>query len=246
MIKRPTDNNKEDENNNGELGSKSIPVDSKEDEIQNVDIDFQTEDLASEYVKKETKQSSDSKSSIDPNTPVDKLQDDIKSYEQNKSGKLEYKDFVRFAEFIITLIDTTVSTALNWWAKDTSINAYSLPSQNRKLLIEQLALILAKYQSKFSIEFMFLMGLFVLYAPAAISANKRKKEIAISKRRIDRQERQVEKKPNESHYRHNPDKYNPEQDVKEPEKEKEVKVEPEEKEIKVPLKRKRGTQPKAY
>lgn len=157
------------------LDSRDIPVDVKDDEPQTQRVDFQEEDLASQFASQQTKPSKD-EGGIDPNTPADTLQKDILDYENSKSGKMEYKDFLKFSEFLITLIDTAISTGLRWFAKDTSSSAYSMPSANRKLLVEQLALILAKYQAKFSIEFMFFMGLIIMYAPAFIAAAKNRKD----------------------------------------------------------------------
>lgn len=217
--------------------SRQIPVDSKEEEAQSVKVDFQEEDLASEFASKQTKTSSD-QGTIDPNTSADKLQKDILDYENSKSGKLEYKDFLKIAEFLITLIDTSVSTALNWWAKDTSSTAYSLPASNRKLLTEQLALILAKYQSKFSIEFMFFMGLIVMYAPSFMASMANRKTNMIKGKKIAKElaDKEKDKQPGDNYFRHNPE---------EP---KELPPTPIKEEINVPVikKRRPGKQPKAY
>lgn len=227
--------------------SKEIPVDAKEDQPQNVRVDFQEEDFASQYASQQT-HNSDEDNGIDPNTPADKLQEDIADYEESKTKKYEYKDFVKMAEFIITLIDTGLSMTLNWWAKDSASSAYSMPASNKKLLIDQLALILAKYQTKFSIEFTFFVGLVLLYAPAALAANKnRKQNILLTKKAAKEEEKQAsappEKKPNEPYF-----KYKPEADILE---KLEVKPDSIEKEkvfetIKFGKKRKPGKQPKAW
>lgn len=237
-IKKPEEKELE-ETNNGR--SKEIPVDNHEEETQTHIVDFQEEDLASEYASKQTKASEDKGNGINPNASAEDLQKGIADYEASKSGKLEYKDFYKISEFIITMLDTTVSSALNWFAKDTASSAYSLPASNKKLLTEQLALVLAKYQTKFSIEFTFFMGLILLYAPSFLAAFSRRKENKkITKTRRD------EKKVDQSHYRHIPEDDLPVEDNNENVKEEKKKDKILEREPRVPLKRQKGKQPKAF
>ncbi len=156
--------------------SKEIPVDNKEEELEQVRIDFQDEDLASEFAATPTKNSADKGPSINPNTPADKIGEDVKNYEASKSGTLEYKDLLDTAKFLIGLFDTALSTALNWFAKDTSITAYSMTADQKKTLSEQLALILGKYQASFKVEFTFFIALIVMSAPYAIASVKNRKK----------------------------------------------------------------------
>lgn len=240
-IKTPDKKNNNSSNNKDEnqeqTKSKTISIDLENiEEPESVQMEFtDDEETANAHAKTQTKISKDDSDPIDPDTPIDKVQRDVAEYEQSKSGTLQYKDLKQMATFIITLIDTAFATAFRLFARDTSSSAYAMPAENKKLLIEQLALILGKYQSKFKIEFVFFSSLFVLYAPAAISAfNKRKETSKIKKvKPEDRKENPW--------YKRDPEKVAEKVEEKIIEKEKEKVVE----EIKLP-KRKPGKQPKLY
>ena len=45
------------------------------------------------------------------------------------------------------------------------------------MLVYQLTLILTKYQAKFSVEFMFILTILIVYAPAFMKARTRRKEL---------------------------------------------------------------------
>lgn len=199
-ITKPNENEVKEELKNTNAKTTTIPVEETKDEEENIQVDFQDENSANQFASKQTKPSSDTTTNdgIDPHTSQEDLQKQVLDYENSKSGKLEYKDFLQFSEFIINLIDITVSTALNWFAKDTGNNAYSLPAPNKKLLIQQLALILSKYQSKFKIEFIFFMGLVVMYSGPAITAwNTRKEKIKLNPKKDTKTFKAEEKKSEE-------------------------------------------------
>lgn len=244
-IKTPDKKNNNSSNNKDEnqeqAKSKTISIDLENiEEPESVQMEFtDDEETANAHAKTQTKISKDDSDLIDPNTPIDKVQRDVAEYEQSKSGTLQYKDLKQMATFIITLIDTALSTAFRLFARDTSSSAYAMPAENKKLLIEQLALILGKYQSKFKIEFVFFSSLLVLYAPAAISAFNNRKKVGNA---LKAAKQNKPKDPGTPYYSR--------QVAEEIEKSKNESLEekPEEKiveQIKLP-KRKRGTQPKAY
>lgn len=218
--------------------TKDIPVDFGDDENDSVPVDFQSEDVANAFASKPTKDNRHSET-IDSNSSTDKIRDDIRSYEESKVSKMEYKDFLKISEFVMKLIDTSISSALNWIAKDTSSSAYSIEAESRKMLSEQLALILTKYQQKFSIEFLFFMGLIVIYTPPTIAAIKMKNTKKSVKAHNDNMAREREKQPSEAFYRYNKEEYRPEPEVKKQEEVLET--------LEVPIKkRNRGKQPKAF
>lgn len=95
---------------------------------------------------------------------------------KKKADDITPEDFYDIAEFIMSLIDATAASALKWWAKDSADSPYSLPEKKKNKLTKQLAKILIKYNAKFSIEFMFLIGLCIMYIPAFRLARKTRKE----------------------------------------------------------------------
>lgn len=194
MIKKPE--NKEDLNENK---SQEIPVDEPTHENESVKVDFMSEESASSFSSQQTKASKDT---IDPNTSADEIKKQVEDYENSKSGKLEYKDLLQYAVWIINTVDVAFSTALNWFAKDSSVTAYSIPEANKKILSQQLAMILSKYQSKFKIEFVFLIGLVVMYSAPVIAAVENRKQKKIQAKRSSKIEN--EKTPDKPFYRHEP------------------------------------------
>lgn len=226
-LKKPENNSKKNKNNEEEvIESKNIPIEVNEEQ-DSVQIDFQEEDSANAYVAEPTKPNKDEEQeSIDPNTPVSKIQEDLHNYEQSKSGVLEFKDLLKQAEFLITLFDTAMSMFFKWLAKDSSTSAYSMPASNKKILTEQLALILAKYQTSFKVEYRLFAGLLILYSPMAIAAVQNRKKQT--------------KKPNDKKIiLNNNEKENiPEQNEIKKQEDKPLDS------INVPFKRKRGAQPK--
>jgi len=157
----------------GEVGKKQAG--------EKVTIDFMDEQHINSFTSSQSKKAADNTEQSTGNfankTP-EEIQSEIKKAEEDSKKNFTAKDFEDIASFIIFLIDTGLASALKWWSKDTSESAYSLPEKKKQMLSYQLSLILMKYQAKFSIEFMFILTIFVVYIPAFMLAKKRKKEIA--------------------------------------------------------------------
>lgn len=175
----------------GENKNKKVSLDPNEDieDDEPLQAEFEEESAANSFASQPTKENKSE--DIDPHMSAEEVQRQTLEFESSRSGKLEYKDLKQTAEFIITLMDTALSTAFKLIARDTSSSAYSMPAPNKKILIEQLALILSKYQAKFKIEFLFFMGLIVLYAPMGIAAVKHRKITTPKKKVVEEKKSQV-------------------------------------------------------
>lgn len=156
--------------------TKQIRIDEEPIEDETVTVSFQDEELASHFATKQTKVSKDDGDLIDPKTSVEDLQKQISDHEESKSGKMDYDSLKQTATLLINIMDTGLATFFNWFGQDKGLKDYALPATNKKLLIEQLTLVLAKYQSKFKIEFVFFMALIVMWSPMAVSAVQSRKE----------------------------------------------------------------------
>lgn len=162
------------------LGEKEIKLSDvgKPDLNEKVKINFLNEESVENFTASKSKQS-ENKVEENENFFKGKTTEEVKtliSEEQKKSEKIDPETFYDIAAFLIFLIDATMSTALRWFAKDTSDSAYSLSNLKQQKLTKQLALILIKYQAKFSIEFMFLISIVILYIPAFLLAKSNRKE----------------------------------------------------------------------
>lgn len=143
-------------------------------------IDFMNEDHVTSFTASKAKEStsnegSNSKSMFEGETS-DSLRDKIKDAESSFQKQFTPDDFKEIAQFLITLIDTGISSALKWWSKDTTDAPYSLGKEKQNKLVYQLTLLLVKYQAKFSLEFMFLLTILFMYAGPFLAARKRVKE----------------------------------------------------------------------
>lgn len=156
----------------GETGKKQVG--------EKTTIDFMSEEHINSFTasnsKKSEENTEDTKSKFDGKS-VEDLQKEIKEAEKDSSKNFTAKDFEDIARFLIFLIDTGISSGLKWWGKDTSDTAYSLPEKKKEMLVYQLTLILTKYQAKFSIEFMFIATILLVYAPAFMKAKRRRTEL---------------------------------------------------------------------
>lgn len=149
----------------------------KNEEEENVVIDFNNTENIEQFTASSSKKSENQNSRLfDENTTAEDLRQKIQE-EEEKSKDFKAKDFEDIARFIIFLIDSSISAGLRWWAKDTSDTAYQISKTKQEQLVSQLTLILVKYQTKFSIEFMFLITVLVLYIPPFMRARERRKEL---------------------------------------------------------------------
>lgn len=181
-IKTPDKNKTESIKDDSELlsnettANRKISIDPNEDveEDENVQAEFEEEDAATLFAAQPTRENQD-KTEIPGNTSAEEVKKQVLEYEESKSGKLEYKDLKQYATVIVTLIDVSFSTLFKLFARDSARSVYELSKPNKEILIEQLTLILAKYQSRFKVEFMFFISLIIMYAPAGVEAFKNRK-----------------------------------------------------------------------
>lgn len=149
---------------------KSTLVDLKEEKTEaseKVVVDFMNNNNYDEVLKKKSKkaeeESEEETTSSFAGKSAEEVRQEIKNAEEQSKQNFSAKDMEEIAKVIVMVLDTSISTGLRMWSKDTSDSAYSITAEKRKMLEYQLSLILVKYQSKFSIEFMFLISLVVCY-----------------------------------------------------------------------------------
>lgn len=156
-------------------GTKEVSADSNQDPDQTFTVEFTDENYAKNITQKQTKVAEEIPR-IDSNTPADKVKADNEKYEVQKNQKLTFGHYREIAGTIIHIMDVGASSALNFIARDTARQAYAMHKSDKDALIEQLAIILCKYQSKFSSEFAFLLLLLAIYTGPAMAAFRRRKE----------------------------------------------------------------------
>lgn len=181
-IRTPSTNNKEEPSTT----TREIPVEQPQMKDETVPVDFQDEDMAQQFAGASTKPTDDGPPKYDPNTPADEVAKDVNAHEATQITKLKYQDLQKFAEWIMNLIDTSVASGLKWLARDSSITAYQMPKQSKEMLTEQLAIMLSRHQSKMRVEFVFLIGLMMVYSIPVYSAIQSRKNNNRQVRRDDR------------------------------------------------------------
>lgn len=164
-----------------EIKSETIDINQqKVESTEKVKVDFMNDNTYDDVMKKKSKKAEplddDSKSQFGDKTQ-EQLREEIKQAEEQSKNSFSAKDMEDIAKVIIMIIDTGISTGLRMWSKDTSDTAYSITADKRKMLEYSLTLILVKYQSKFSVEFMFLVSLVICYMVPFQKARERRREI---------------------------------------------------------------------
>lgn len=162
---------------------KSETIDLKQEKTETtekVKVDFMNDNSYDDVIKKKSKKaeaSTEETESQFAGKSQEELRQEIKNAEEQSKNNFSAKDMEEIAKVIVMIFDTGISTGLRMWAKDTSDTAYSITADKRKMLEYQLSLILVKYQSKFSIEFMFLVSLVICYLVPFTKARERRREM---------------------------------------------------------------------
>ena len=136
-----------------------------------VKVNFMDDKYTDDFINKGTKQAVFNETTT---TAENITAEDIRK-EEEKLPSLGYTDFLVFAEFIMEVIDMSVSTGLRFYAKDTSYTAYELPKPRMDKLSKMLALIMVKYQARLKIEIIFLVSLVAAYSGPFIKAKNNRK-----------------------------------------------------------------------
>ncbi len=139
-------------------------------------VNFLKNDFIKEEVGKKTAKAKEPEPESS-NETVSEIQDKIKKEEEQSEEQFTPEDFELFAEIIIDIIDIGFTSGLRWYAKDTSDTTYTITEKKKKTLVSQLTRILIKYQQKFSIEFMFIITILMVYATPFRAARSHRKKV---------------------------------------------------------------------
>lgn len=206
-IKTPEDTKNESNEKIQKPITREIDVDLN-DEPDRMQVDFEDETVANSFASAPTKPSKDNGPKINPDTPVEQIKSEIADYENNK-GIATHKDLLKQAKFIIGMYDTGAATVCDMISGNKSRTSnYKMLPEEKDLLSGQLALILAKYQHKFKIEYSFLVGLLLIAGAnvtQAVQDKKKNKALKPEKQIVEK----PEKKPNEPGYKHNGEEIKP-------------------------------------
>jgi len=177
-VKKSSDNIENSETI--DLSAKNAGV----DEDNNVKVNFMNNAFMGDFIEKESERSKDNEDVVDKGGKPGDTKTGGKADAKEQPGaeasdgkSFSNEDFQDFAEVAIDIIDMGISTALRFWAKDTSTAEYELPTDKKRRLTRQLANLFMKYQTKFSLEFMFVVTLLICYSVPVSKANKKRKLI---------------------------------------------------------------------
>lgn len=170
------ESNKPEKPENHLRGSETISLDDgkRKDVNEKIKMEFMSDDALKSFVKKPTKEATQEENQFS-NKSVEELKEQIKQEEVAAAQKFTVKDFEDISGFLIELIDTGISTGLRFWSGDTTSAPYEIPVSKKNMLKSQLTLILVKYQTKFSLEFMFLASIIIVYSIPFMKAREYRK-----------------------------------------------------------------------
>lgn len=158
--------------------TEEVDLDTKGPERQTkTKVNFVNEDFMAGFVKQKTRESTekkDEKGATDGKT-VAEIQEQIKKEEANPNNQFSKEELMDFAEVFIDIVDLGISSGLRFWAGDTSSTAYELPIEKKRKLTRQVTNLFIKYQTKFSLEFMFIITLVICYSVPAKKAHDMRK-----------------------------------------------------------------------
>ncbi len=144
--------------------------------------------LKNDFIKDEvTKKTAKAKEPDDePSTEtVSSIQEKIKKEEDESEDEFTPEDFELFAEILIDIVDIGFTSGLRWYAKDKSDTTYTIPDKKKNVLVKQLTRILIKYQQKFSIEFMFIITILMVYATPFREARIHRKQVIAAEEAVE-------------------------------------------------------------
>lgn len=143
-------------------------------------VSFTNNDFMKEFVKKNTEESKTKEQAAETEEDTrttEEIRQQIHKEESDTKNQFTPAEMKDFAEVFIDVIDMLISTGLRFYSKDTSTSAYELPLDKKAKLSRQITNIFIKYQTKFSIEFMFIVTLFICYSVPARKAHTHRKAV---------------------------------------------------------------------
>lgn len=143
-------------------------------------VNYAKKNFMSDFVKQDTKASDkptdeDAKKDTNDGLSADQIREKILKEEKENTNQFSREELQDFAEVFMDILDMGISTGLRIYAKDTSTTAYELPVDKKRKITRQLTNLFIKYQTKFSLEFMLIITLFICYAAPAQKAHKLRK-----------------------------------------------------------------------
>lgn len=182
-------NTKSDKTNDFKKGTAEINLDDDKDSKKKAKVNFMSEGFMKDYLSQKTEknteesndsnasnagQSSDGKSSQPSSQASSNV--DFNSNRVTESG-LSPEDFRDFANVAMEILDMGISQLMRFYAKDNTSEPYELPKNKMDRLSRQLGNLFVKYNTKFSLEFMFFVTLCICYSGSFAEAKKQRKII---------------------------------------------------------------------
>lgn len=175
---------------------KSITVDPeslKENQNTHVKIDFMDKDVIKDFIKSPTKESDNSTGKEDPfkGKTAEEAAEYVKKEENTQVFTPD--DLRDVSTILVMMYDIGLSTSLKLFAGDDIDTPYTIAAPKLRKLENILTMVLVKYQTKFKVEFLFLLSLIIIsWSPITI-ARKNRKAIKLEKqRRKQREDQQAE------------------------------------------------------
>lgn len=218
----PISSLKADEKKPGDEKIEEIKVDPKKKSNDNTAAyNIKSKSFIKDFVSQPTRGSEEDSSASEPTYRPGETVEDIRARldkeASEEASKMTPEDFEDAADFIIDLIDMALVFGIRWYSMDVSDAEYKVPEEKLKKLKKHLARLLMKMGKKFPMGMLFLLAIIAAYATPVRKAYEHRKQVQQEKAR------KITKKAAAS-------------SKKEEEEEEEPKY--------IPLKKRRGGQPK--
>ena len=168
------------------LDSREVDMNQTASKEEKIMMNFNDESIIDNQLKQPTKDASlndRNTNTGDKKIPtLEEARQTITDLESGGGKSYQYKDFEDISTFILNFVDTLFGVFFRMWSGDSAVNPYEIPKAKMDMLKNQLTLILIKYQKKFSVEFMFIATLLLVYSVPFMKAREYRKNRLLRER----------------------------------------------------------------
>lgn len=161
-----------------------IKVDPKKKSNDNtVSYNIKSKNFVKDFVSEPTRESETDSTSSRSGETVDEIRARLEKEASEEASKMTPEDFEDAADFIIDLIDMVLMFGIRWYSLDISDAEYKVPEEKLKKLKKHLSRLLMKVGKKFPLGMIFILTIVAAYATPVRKAYEHRKKVQQEKAR---------------------------------------------------------------
>jgi hypothetical protein len=180
---------------NSKPKSKIIDLDTAKQPDTKIPFDFENDDFVDHEIEQPTVDADKNDRNTGTKPTLDEARKNLVDMEASSKTQFSFSDLEDFADVAMDLVDTFIGIVLRFWSGDPDAVNTGVPKSKQDKLKKQITYLLVKYQTKFSLEFMFLLSVILIYSVPYMKAKDfRKARLARERNLAGNAERYQEKK----------------------------------------------------